>query len=75
MPLPFDILSTDFDGTLFAEFENPPVPHELQELIGELQAQGVSWVINTGRDMASLMESLGRSQLSIQPDFLFPSSP
>jgi HAD superfamily hydrolase (TIGR01484 family) len=64
------LISTDFDGTLFAEFENPPVPEELQRLIGRLQAQGAHWVINTGRDMSSLMETLGRAHLAIRPDFL-----
>lgn len=68
--LPIQLLSTDFDGTLFAEFENPPVPLKLQELIGNLQAQGVIWVINTGRDLSGLMEALGRSRLSVKPDYL-----
>ena len=37
MSLPIKIISTDFDGTLFAEFENPQVPGELQRLLnGEL---------------------------------------
>jgi HAD superfamily hydrolase (TIGR01484 family) len=64
------LISTDFDGTLFAEFEDPPVPARLQQLIAELQAAGAKWVINTGRDMSSLMETLGRAGLSIQPDYL-----
>jgi HAD superfamily hydrolase (TIGR01484 family) len=68
--LPIQLLSTDFDGTLFAEFENPPVPVKLQKLIGDLQAQGVIWVINTGRDLSSLMEAIGRSHLSVKPDYL-----
>jgi HAD superfamily hydrolase (TIGR01484 family) len=68
--LPIQLISTDFDGTLFAEFENPPVPHNLQQLIGDLQAQGAKWVINTGREMASLMEAIGRAHLSIKPDYL-----
>ena len=55
---------------MFAEFENPPVPLRLQELIGSLQAGGVKWVINTGRDMSSLQETLARSRLSIKPDYL-----
>ena len=70
MSLPIKLISTDFDGTLFAEFENPPVPVKLQKLIGDLQAQGVIWVINTGRDLSGLMEALGRSQLSVKPDYL-----
>ena len=70
MTPPIKLISTDFDGTIFAEFENPPVPLALQELIGDLQARGAKWVINTGRDMSSLMEALGRAQVSVQPDFL-----
>jgi HAD superfamily hydrolase (TIGR01484 family) len=64
------LISTDFDGTLFAEFENPPIPRTLEALIADLQARGAKWVINTGRDMSSLMEALGRSGISIEPDYL-----
>lgn len=70
MNSPFQLVSTDFDGTLFAEFESPPIPRLLEDLIGGLQAQGVKWVINTGRDMSSLMETLGRAGLQIEPDYL-----
>src|SRR4030095_9346683 len=63
-------ISTDFDGTLHADFENPPVPHDLQVLIGDLQRQGAKWVINTGRDLSSVMEGMARARLSIKPDFL-----
>jgi HAD superfamily hydrolase (TIGR01484 family) len=68
--MPIKLISTDFDGTLFAEFENPPVPPVLQSLIGQLQAGGAKWVINTGRDLSSLLETLGRAHLSIKPDYL-----
>src|SRR5512147_1012929 len=68
--LPVQLISTDFDGTLFAEFENPPIPERLQAMIGELQYRGAKWVINTGRDMSSLMETLGRANVSIEPDYL-----
>jgi len=70
MSLPIKLISTDFDGTLYAEFENPPVPLPLQKLIGHLQERGARWVINTGRDLSSLMETLGRAHLPIKPDFL-----
>jgi HAD superfamily hydrolase (TIGR01484 family) len=70
MDSPIKLISTDFDGTMFAEFENPPIPEELQAQIGELQAQGAKWVINTGRDMSSLMEALARAGTVIEPDFL-----
>jgi HAD superfamily hydrolase (TIGR01484 family) len=70
MQLPFKLISTDFDGTIYAELESPPIPPALLELIGSLQAEGAKWVINTGRDMSSLMEALARSGLQIQPDYL-----
>jgi HAD superfamily hydrolase (TIGR01484 family) len=70
MTLPIQLISTDFDGTLFAEYEQPPIPKKLQVLLGDLQARGVKWVINTGRDMSSLMEALARARLSVQPDYL-----
>jgi HAD superfamily hydrolase (TIGR01484 family) len=70
MSLPIKLLSTDFDGTIFAEFENPPVPDVLQRVIADLQAKGAKWAINTGRDMSSLMESLGRAGIRIEPDYL-----
>src|SRR5256712_9147487 len=70
MNLAIKLISTDFDGTFFAEFENPPVPEELQRLIGQLQAAGVKWVINTGRDLSSLLEALARAHLSVRPDYL-----
>ena len=70
MALPIQLISTDFDGTLHADHEVPPVPVRLQELIGDLQGRGAKWVINTGRDLSSLMEGLGRAHLSIQPDWL-----
>lgn len=64
------LISTDFDGTIFAEFENPPIAAPLVKLVGNLQARGAKWVINTGRDMSSLMEALARSRITIQPDYL-----
>jgi hydroxymethylpyrimidine pyrophosphatase-like HAD family hydrolase len=70
MELPIRLISTDFDGTLFAEFESPPIPDALHRLIGRMQSQGAKWVINTGRDMAGLMEALARSGIPIQPDYL-----
>jgi HAD superfamily hydrolase (TIGR01484 family) len=67
---PIQLLSTDFDGTVFAEFEQPPVPLNLQNLIQRLQTLGTRWVINTGRDMSALMECLGRAHLTVKPDYL-----
>src|SRR5437867_2997117 len=70
MSLPIRLISTDFDGTLHADCENPPVPLDLQELIGDLQRQGAKWVINTGRDLSSVMEGIARARLTIRPDYL-----
>lgn len=64
------LVSTDFDGTLFAEFENPPIPGRFVALISDLQRRGVKWVINTGREMSSLMEALARARIGAQPDYL-----
>ncbi len=70
MEPPFDLISTDFDGTIFEEFEIPPVAPEFEGLIASLQARGVKWVINTGRDFDSLMFSLDHAGLSVEPDYL-----
>src|SRR4051812_21780240 len=70
MSLPIRLISTDFDGTLHADSEDPPVPHDLQALLGELQRQGAKWVINTGRDLSSVMEGIARARLTIRPDYL-----
>jgi HAD superfamily hydrolase (TIGR01484 family) len=70
MDLQIKLISTDFDGTLFAEFENPPIPLHLQELIAKFQKRGGKWVINTGREMSSLMEALARAKVTVKPDHL-----
>lgn len=70
MPTPIELISTDFDGTIFAEFEKPPVAAAFCVAVRDLQARGAKWVINTGRDLSSLMESLGRANLDVRPDFL-----
>jgi hydroxymethylpyrimidine pyrophosphatase-like HAD family hydrolase len=70
MSLPIQLISTDFDGTIFAEFQNPPVPESLQQLLRDLQARGARWVINTGRDLTGLMEAMARARLTVRPDYL-----
>lgn len=70
MTLPIQLVATDFDGTIFSEFERPPVPEGLQRLLGDLQARGVKWTINTGRDLSGLLETLARAHLTIRPDYL-----
>jgi hypothetical protein len=67
---PLRLVSTDFDGTIHADFSHGPVPVVLQERLKALQTSGVLWVINTGRDLASLMESIGRSRMQVIPDYV-----
>lgn len=70
MPADIRLISTDFDGTIHEDFAHAPVPEVFQTRIGELQKRGVTWVINTGRDLASLMESIGRARVRVLPDFV-----
>jgi HAD superfamily hydrolase (TIGR01484 family) len=70
MPLPIQLISTDFDGTIFAEFASPSISPKLLEIIADQQSRGAKWVINTGREMASLMEALGRAKIPVEPDYL-----
>lgn len=70
MNSPIKLISTDFDGTLFEEYGQPPIPKRVLTLIGELQDRGAKWVINTGRDLSSLTEGLTNAGVSIQPDYL-----
>lgn len=70
MDLPFKIICTDFDGTLHAPGDTPAVPYELQQLIGDLQAQGMLWIVNTGRDLPGLLGIMQESDLSIRPDYM-----
>jgi len=67
---PFKLISTDFDGTVHTDFEHPPIPDELAGIIGEMQRRGVSWVINTGRDLGSLLSSLTHAGIPIRPDYV-----
>src|ERR1051325_9043681 len=39
-------------------------------MLGQLQKEGVQWVINTGRDLSSVMEGMARARLTVKPDFL-----
>jgi HAD superfamily hydrolase (TIGR01484 family) len=70
MPLPIQLISTDFDGTLHSGFESPPIPADIERIISRLQKSGAKWVINTGRDLTSLMSELARSKLAVRPDFV-----
>jgi hydroxymethylpyrimidine pyrophosphatase-like HAD family hydrolase len=64
------LICTDFDGTIHDERTNPPIALEFEQAISELQAKGTKWVINTGRDLSSVLEEIARSGLHVRPDFL-----
>lgn len=70
MPADIRLISTDFDGTIHEDFAHSPIPEALQARFAELQRRGVTWVINTGRDLSSLMESLGRAHCRVMPDYV-----
>ena len=67
---PLRLVSTDFDGTIHADFSHGPVPVALQARLKSLQSAGTLWIINTGRDLPSLMESIGRSRMEVMPDYV-----
>jgi HAD superfamily hydrolase (TIGR01484 family) len=64
------LLSTDFDGTLVDHYARPPVHPDLMELFAALQAKGVRWAVNTGRDLPLALEGLEQFGFSIMPDYL-----
>ncbi|MGB9602119.1 MAG: HAD family hydrolase [Limisphaerales bacterium] len=70
MGLSIKLIVTDFDGTIFNEYDSPPIPAELQEKIEEMRSCGCKWAINTGRDLLELLEGLSHSKIGIGPDFL-----
>lgn len=67
------LLSTDFDGTLVDHYGTPPVTPALFEAIQVLQARGVSWAVNTGRELAHIEEGLREFHFPIEPDFVLTS--
>ena len=70
MPVPLQLISTDFDGTLHSDFTDPHVPVALQEQIRQLQDGGITWLINTGRELADLHEGITEAKISTYPDYV-----
>lgn len=64
------LICTDFDGTIHDERCDPPIAVEFVEAVLKHQAQGAKWVINTGRELSSLLEELARSGIEARPDYL-----
>jgi len=69
MDLPLQLVSTDFDGTIYAEGARPPIAGDFAQMMARLQAAGMIWVINTGRDLDSLQAGLSAAALPVQPDY------
>jgi len=70
LSVPLGLIVTDFDGTIHTEATVPPISKQFQEIIADLQSQGVKWMINTGRDLPGLLEELARARCQVKPDFL-----
>ena len=64
------LLSTDFDGTLVNHFVTPPVSPALIETFRQMQADGVLWAVNTGRELHHIEEGLQEFHFPIEPDFV-----
>jgi HAD superfamily hydrolase (TIGR01484 family) len=67
------LLSTDFDGTLVAHGSDPVLDRGCIDYIGQLQADGALWVINTGRSVELLESGLADFAFPIHPDFILTS--
>lgn len=71
MPIVAAVLSFDFDGTLHAPDEVPPVPAEFFEVIRQLREEhAVVWGINTGRSLPQMVEGFIESSFPFLPDWL-----
>ena len=46
------------------------MPYELQDMIRDLQAQGMCWIVNTGRDLPGLLAIMEDAGLLIRPDYM-----
>ncbi|HEX8077401.1 MAG TPA: HAD family hydrolase [Chthoniobacterales bacterium] len=67
------LLSTDLDGTLVAHGSDPVLDRGCMEYIGQLQASGVLWAINTGRSVDLVESGLTDLDFPIHPNFILTS--
>jgi HAD superfamily hydrolase (TIGR01484 family) len=67
------LISTDFDGTLVDQDNDPVLDAACIALIGELQRDGALWTINTGRSVELLESGLLDFDFPIRPDFILTS--
>ena len=64
------LICTDFDGTIHDDRCDPPIAPEFEAAVLAHQQRGVKWVVNTGRELSSLLEELARSEIKARPDYL-----
>lgn len=64
------LLSTDFDGTLVSSATIPGVSPSLFGAIKEIQGRGGLWAVNTGRELAHIIEGLAEFHFPVEPDFV-----
>ncbi len=64
------LLSTDFDGTLVDHDASPAVSPALYETLAQLRRCGVSWAVNTGRDLNFILQGLNDFEFPIEPDYI-----
>jgi len=67
------LLSTDFDGTIVSHVSEPILDASCMDLIGDLQAAGAMWAINTGRSVDLLESGLTDFSFPFRPDFILTS--
>ena len=64
------LLSTDFDGTLVNHDAKPAVSPRLFAALREVQAAGAMWAVNTGRELAHIIEGLEEFGFPVEPDYV-----
>ncbi|MDB6171814.1 MAG: HAD-superfamily hydrolase, subfamily [Chthoniobacteraceae bacterium] len=64
------LLSTDFDGTVIDHFSKPAVSPAFLEALVALNQRGVLWAVNTGRELAHIVEGLREFSFPVEPDFV-----
>jgi HAD superfamily hydrolase (TIGR01484 family) len=67
------LLSVDFDGTLVRNWDLPPYPDQLVEILNQLRRNGVLLAINTGRTIRLVEEALEITGFPVRPDFALTS--
>ncbi len=64
------LLSTDFDGTVVNHDVKPAVSAEFRDALVALKSNGVMWAVNTGRELAHIVEGLREFAFPVEPDFV-----